>query len=177
MLGTNLVGWEWDAIARGGPHERFVAAAPPGVLRLAESDPAARPRDPDSELEYLVDDGRTYSRTAPPDQGSAVQAVTWRHASGARVFAAGSIQWPWGLGPYFPVWTAGPGRPARTYADLPLEPSHGLGALRHATRNLLEEAGVHAVRPADDDAEGPVASGPPEVTGAKPAAARRRVVD
>jgi hypothetical protein len=74
-LGT--LGYEWDIDADN-------AARPPGLIRLSSTTVADAP--------VLQDYGGTYAA------GTATHALTfYRHASGARVFGAGTVQWAWGL--------------------------------------------------------------------------------
>ena len=76
-LPTGVLGYEWDVDADNG-------ARPPGLMRLS--------RTTLTTGGVLKDWGSTYG------SGSATHALTlYRHASGARVFGAGTIQWSWGL--------------------------------------------------------------------------------
>ncbi|HST54965.1 MAG TPA: N,N-dimethylformamidase beta subunit family domain-containing protein [Solirubrobacteraceae bacterium] len=87
-LGPNLVGWEWDQIpSQAG----YLAVQPPGVKRITLTD-VTNPED-----SFIQDAGRARATTPPPGQPSNVSAVEYRAASGALVFAAGTIQWSYGL--------------------------------------------------------------------------------
>ena len=74
-LGT--LGYEWDSDLDNG-------FRPPGLIRLSTT-----------TLTFggaLLDHGSTYG------SGTQTHALTlYKHSSGARVFGAGTIQWPWGL--------------------------------------------------------------------------------
>jgi hypothetical protein len=72
---SQLVGYEWDAVVNNG-------FTPPGLIMLSASTPAAT----------------TIAPSLPPGTNSnASNAVRYTAASGAKVFATGSIQWMWGL--------------------------------------------------------------------------------
>jgi Domain of unknown function (DUF4082)/Bacterial Ig-like domain/Bacterial Ig domain len=78
-LPTGTLGYEWDEEVDNGHR-------PPGLIRLSET-------TVDLVGEYhLKDQGNTYS------SGTATHRMTlYRHASGALVFGAGTVQWAWGL--------------------------------------------------------------------------------
>lgn len=77
VLGTSILGFEWDEDIDNGYR-------PPGLQRLSETAVSVPAR--------LVDEGANY---AP---GVATHSLTlYRHASGALVFGAGTVQWAWGL--------------------------------------------------------------------------------
>jgi hypothetical protein len=106
-LPVGTLGYEWDVDADNGQR-------PPGLIRLSSTTVANAP--------LLQDFGSTYA------SGSASHALTlYRHASGARVFGAGTVQWPWGL-------DATHDR-AGTAADL---------RMQQATVNLLADMGVQS---------------------------------
>jgi uncharacterized protein DUF4082/Big-like domain-containing protein/N,N-dimethylformamidase beta subunit-like protein/purple acid phosphatase-like protein/all-beta uncharacterized protein/BACON domain-containing protein len=76
-LAADTVGYEWDEDIDNG-------VRPPGLIRLSDTTL--------SGVEYLQDWGSTYA------SGTANHALTlYRHASGALVFGAGTVQWSWGL--------------------------------------------------------------------------------
>ena len=76
-LPNSTLGYEWDIDADNG-------FRPPGLIRLSTT---AVPNAP-----VLQDQGSTF---AP---GLATHSLTfYKHASGARVFGAGTVQWMWGL--------------------------------------------------------------------------------
>ena len=71
------LGYEWDSDLDNG-------SRPAGLIRLSDTSVA--------NVDKLQDNGSTYAT------GTANHALTfYRHASGARVFGAGTIQWTWGL--------------------------------------------------------------------------------
>ncbi len=77
VLPDGTLGYEWDTDADNG-------FRPPGLMRLSSTVATG--------VEVLQDFGSTYGT------GSATHALTlYKHASGARVFGAGTIQWSWGL--------------------------------------------------------------------------------
>jgi hypothetical protein len=76
-LADSTLGYEWDIDADNG-------FRPPGLIRLSSTTVANAP--------VLQDAGSTYA------SGPATHSLTlYRHASGARVFGAGTVQWAWGL--------------------------------------------------------------------------------
>ena len=77
QMPDGTLGYEWDEDADND-------SRPPGLIRLSDTTV--------NGVEILVDNGSTYAT------GSANHALTlYRHASGALVFGAGTIQWTWGL--------------------------------------------------------------------------------
>jgi hypothetical protein len=161
QIGTNLVGWEWDAIPLGGAYGAFGPAQPASVKRLAETDIASF-NQPGNDVLYLRDAGRVYSAAPDPGQGSKVHAVTYRAPSGAHVFASGTIQWSFGLGPHFES------DPQATY-----ELNHGpvdssQAVIRQATANILADGGVRPTTPEgivlDSGTVAPPTTGPPSST-------------
>ncbi|MEY4748815.1 MAG: hypothetical protein RIQ60_1029 [Pseudomonadota bacterium] len=109
-LAASTLGYEWDVDADNGQR-------PPGLMRLSSTTVTNAP--------VLQDFGSTY---AP---GSATHALTvYRHASGARVFSAGTVQWSWGLDATHD--RAGPPADAR---------------MQQATINLLADMGVQPGSP------------------------------
>jgi hypothetical protein len=162
-IGGNLVGWEWDAIPKGGYYTRYVGRQPAGVQRLAETVPQLGV--PGSDLAYLRDAGRDYEGS-PDAQGREIHAVTYRAPSGAYVFAAGTIQWSFGLGPHFEA------SGGATYENPPVDSYSVLnGVIQQATHNILYDGGVvpataEGVVFDDQPAppQGPPSTGPPVVT-------------
>ncbi|HEY5807007.1 MAG TPA: DUF4082 domain-containing protein, partial [Povalibacter sp.] len=76
-LPDGTLGYEWDSDLDNG-------ARPGGLIRLSDTTV--------SGVDKLQDYGSTYA------SGTANHALTfYKHSSGARVFGAGTIQWPWGL--------------------------------------------------------------------------------
>ena len=78
-LTDGTLGYEWDEDVP------TTGSGPPGLFRLSDTD---------------VDSSRACSRTTgrPTDPRRRRTALTlYRHASGALVFGAGTVQWSWGL--------------------------------------------------------------------------------
>jgi hypothetical protein len=76
-LGADIIGYEWD-------EDIDNSARPAGLFQLSSTTIAGAPR--------LQDYGSSYG------SGTATHTLTlYRHASGAFVFGAGTIQWSWGL--------------------------------------------------------------------------------
>jgi hypothetical protein len=100
------LGYEWDADVDNG-------SRPAGLFRLSSSTIDVSPNK-------LQDYGSTYGA------GSVTHSLTmYRHASGALVFGAGTVQWSWGLDD------------GHDRAPTPTDPS-----MRQATINLLADMGV-----------------------------------
>ncbi len=76
-LAEDTLGYEWDADADNGHR-------PPGAFRLSST------TVPDAPV--LQDHGSSYSR-----ETASHNMTLYRHASGALVFGAGTVQWSWGL--------------------------------------------------------------------------------
>jgi YD repeat-containing protein len=90
-VGTNLVGWEWDAIPT---QAQYLAKQPAGVKPLTNSSiPLSQ------QVDWLQDEGRIYTKTNPPGQCACSQAVKYTAASGALVFSGGSNNWENALAP------------------------------------------------------------------------------
>ncbi len=127
-IGSKFVGWEWDAVPT---QAQYLEQQPAGVVRLTESFPEGG--------NWLQDEGRTYSSSAPPGQSDVASAVKYTAESGAMVFAAGTDQWSWGLGPHNPAGAFG-SEPvdisdprieqvtANVFADMEVDPNtpHGI---------------------------------------------------
>jgi PKD repeat protein len=90
-IGTNLVGWEWDAIPT---QAQYLSRQPAGVKPLTNS-----PIPLGQNVDWLQDEGRIYAKTPPPGQCACGQAVKYTAASGAIVFSAGTNNWANGLAP------------------------------------------------------------------------------
>ena len=104
-LPVGTLGYEWDVDVDNG-------VRPPGLMRLSRTTVANAP--------VLQDNGSTYAA------GTATHALTlYRHAGGALVFGAGTVQWSWGLDAVHDR--------AGTPAD---------ARIRQATVNLLADMGV-----------------------------------
>ena len=75
------LGYEWDEDFDNGHR-------PAGLARLSSTTVVIT----GAEQQYLLDHGSTYGG------GTATHSLTlYRHGSGALVFGAGTVQWPWGL--------------------------------------------------------------------------------
>ena len=129
-IGTNLVGWEWDAVPS---QPGYLAFQPGGVIQVAKTNVNL------PGVEWLQDYGREYASTPPPGQPGFTEAVKYRAPSGALVFAGGTIQWSWGLGPHFL------NQPQDTYSEAPVESSDS--RIQQATYNILSEMGVQPGTP------------------------------
>ena len=136
-LPTGVLGTEWDEDIDNG-------FRPAGLVRLSTTTVAGVPR--------LADYGTTFI------SGTSTHHLTfYRHGSGALVFAAGTIQWPWGLDDQH---------------DLPGAPTDA--RMQQATVNLLADMGVQAatLQPAlvaataSSDTTSPVAAFVEPATGA-----------
>jgi hypothetical protein len=104
LIGSDLVGWEWDGIPRAASpvYAAAAGALPAGMKRVTETDIAtSTPNTSPDARQYLQDAGRAYGATPPAGQPSTTQAITYTAPSGAQVFAAGTMQWSWGLAPHF----------------------------------------------------------------------------
>ncbi len=131
-IGTNLNGWEWDSIPT---QSQYLSKEPSGVKRLTLSDLGTAPSPP----EWIQDEGLLYSTLPPPGQPSTVSAVKYTAASGALVFAAGTIQWSWGLAPHYLD------KPSESYEDPPVDSSDP--RIQQATYNILADGGVQPQTP------------------------------
>ncbi len=104
-LADRTLGYEWDVDADNG-------VRPPGLIGLSRTTVANAP--------VLKDHGSTFG------EGTATHRLSlYRHASGAKVFGAGTVQWPWGLDAVHD--RAGPGADQR---------------MQQATVNLLADMNV-----------------------------------
>jgi N,N-dimethylformamidase beta subunit-like, C-terminal len=99
-VGADLIGWEWDAIPQPSSplYARAAAVQPDGVERVTET---PMPPDPTGNLYFAADDGWVGALLPPPGQGPNVHSSIYRAPSAALVFAAGTMQWTWGLGPHY----------------------------------------------------------------------------
>jgi Domain of unknown function (DUF4082)/Bacterial Ig-like domain/Bacterial Ig domain len=109
-LPVGVLGFEWD-------EDRDNGFRPAGLVRLSKTTiPVGT---------YLLDYGSAYGG------GTATHRLTlYRHASGALVFGAGTIQWSWGLDP---MHDTAPGLPGPAAAD---------PRMQQATVNLLADMAV-----------------------------------
>ena len=109
-------------------------SGPPGLPRLSSTTIVIT----SAERQYLLDHGSTYGG------GTATHSLTlYRHANGALVFGAGTVQWPWGLDTNHdrgspPPLPGNPAYPAFAQA---------LHDMRQATMNLFTDMGVPPATP------------------------------
>jgi hypothetical protein len=72
---SRLVGYEWDAIVNNG-------SSPAGIITLSQS----------------ITNATTVAPNLPPGTNASISnAIRYTASSGAKVFAAGSVQFSWGL--------------------------------------------------------------------------------
>jgi YD repeat-containing protein len=90
-IGTNLTGWEWDAIPT---QAQYLAKQPAGVKPLTSSTIPLG-----NNVDWIQDEGRIYAKTPPAGQCACGQAVKYTAPSGALVFAAGTNDWANALAP------------------------------------------------------------------------------
>src|SRR5262245_38993439 len=132
-IGPKLVGFEWDAVPT---QAQYTSRQPAGVKRLTASNTSG----PSSE--WVQDEGRVYGPQPAPGQPNTVNAVKYTAASGAHVFAAGTNEWSWGLGPHY-LETVG--TTADTYEDPAVNSSDS--RIQQATYNILSESGAEPGTP------------------------------
>jgi PKD repeat protein len=125
-IGTNLVGWEWDAVPT---QSQYLTRQPSGVKKVMQTTiPLGQ------NVDWLQDEGRAYAKTPPPGQGAVAEAVTYKAASGATVFAAGTNDWANALAPNYDsriaqatynILAGGDAHPGTPSSDLVLDPPSG----------------------------------------------------
>ncbi len=119
-IGTRIVNWEWDAVPT---QPQYLAHQPANVVKLSSTAIA----NGSDQLNWLLDEGRMRSKVAPPPgQPNTVNAVKYKAASGALVFASGTMLWSHGL------------------SNEPQEP------IEQATYNVFSDMGVQPVTPEED---------------------------
>jgi YD repeat-containing protein len=131
-IDSKINGWEWDSIPA---QAQYLSREPSGVKRVSGTDVGTAPSPP----EWIQDEGLLYSSTPPPGQPSTVSAVKYKAASGALVFAAGTIQWSWGLAPHYLD------KPSESYEDPPVDLSDP--RIQQATYNIFADGGVEPLTP------------------------------
>jgi N,N-dimethylformamidase beta subunit-like, C-terminal/Concanavalin A-like lectin/glucanases superfamily/PKD domain len=116
-IGKEIVGWEWDAVPT---QAQYLAHQPAGVKRLT-----ATPVDTlgGASNSWLIDEGRQRANFPPAGQPGTANAVEYTAASGAIVFASGTMRWARGL-------------------ELEADPR-----IEQATYNVLSEMGAQPVTP------------------------------
>ena len=123
VLLKGLLGHEWDEDLDNG-------FRPAGLLRLSETTI--------DNVPYIQDFGSVY------DSGTATHHLTlYRHASGALVFGAGTVQWGWGLDAHHDTETGVP--PERVNANstrVGYDPNGPDRNIQQATVNLFADMGV-----------------------------------
>jgi hypothetical protein len=123
VLLKGLLGHEWDEDLANG-------FRPPGLFRLSETTI--------DNLPYVQDCGSVF------DSGTATHHLTlYRHASGALVFGAGTVQWGWGLDAHHDTDTGVPPERANSNSTrIGVDPSGPDRNVRQATVNLFADMGV-----------------------------------
>ncbi len=118
-IGTRIVNWEWDAVPT---QAQYLAHQPANVVKLSST-----PIENGSpETNWLQDEGRVRAKLPPPGQPNTVNAVKYKAASGALVFATGTMLWSHGLSN---------------------EPQ---GPIEQATYNIFSDMGVQPVTPEEE---------------------------
>ena len=123
MLLKGLLGHEWDEDIDNG-------FRPTGLFRLSETTI--------DNVPYVQDCGSIF------DSGTATHHLTmYRHASGALVFGAGTVQWAWGLDEHHDTETGvPPERVNENTTRVGVDPNGPDPAIRQATVNLFADMGV-----------------------------------
>jgi PKD repeat protein len=88
-IGEMIVNWEWDAVPT---QPQYLAHQPANVVKLSSTAPLGG-----SETTWIQDEGRIRAKLPPPGQPNLVNAVKYKAASGALVFASGTMEWARGL--------------------------------------------------------------------------------
>ena len=131
VLLKGLLGHEWDEDLDNG-------FRPPGLFRLSETTI--------DNVPYVQDCGSVF------DSGSATHHLTlYRHASGALVFGAGTVQWAWGLDAHHDTETGvPPERVNENTTRVGVDPNGPDPVIRQATVNLFADMGVQPATLAAD---------------------------
>ena len=131
MLLKGLLGHEWDEDLDNG-------FRPPGLIRLSETTI--------DNVPYVQDCGSVF------DSGTATHHLTlYRHASGALVFGAGTVQWAWGLDAHHDTETGvPPERVNENTTRVGVDPNGPDRNVRQATVNLFADMGVQPAALAPD---------------------------
>ena len=131
VLLKGLLGHEWDEDLDNG-------FRPPGLFRLSETTI--------DNVPYVQDCGSVY------DSGTATHHLTlYRHASGALVFGAGTVQWAWGLDAHHDTETGvPPERVNENTTRVGVDPNGPDRNVRQATVNLFADMGVQPATLAPD---------------------------
>ena len=131
VLLKGLLGHEWDEDLDNG-------FRPPSLFRLSETTI--------DNVPYVQDCGSVF------DSGTATHHLTlYRHASGALVFGAGTVQWPWGLDAHHDTETGVPPERVNENTTRVGVDSNGPDRnVRQATVNLFADMGVQPATLAPD---------------------------
>ena len=131
VLLKGLLGHEWDEDLDNG-------FRPPGLFRLSETTI--------DNVPYVQDCGSVF------DSGTATHHLTlYRHASGALVFGAGTVQWAWGLDAHHDTETGvPPERQNENTTRVGVDPNGPDRNVRQATVNLFADMGVQPATLAPD---------------------------
>ena len=131
VLLKGLLGHEWDEDLDNG-------FRPPGLFRLSETTI--------DNVPYVQDCGSEF------DSGTATHHLTlYRHASGALVFGAGTVQWAWGLDAHHDTETGvPPERVNENTTRVGVDPNGPDRNVRQATVNLFADMGVQPATLAPD---------------------------
>lgn len=123
VLLKGLLGHEWDEDIDNG-------FRPAGLFRLSETTI--------DNVPYIQDHGTVY------DSGTATHHLTlYRHAGGALVFGAGTIQWGWGLDAHHDTETGVPPERANSSSTrVGVDPNGPDRTIQQATVNLFADMGV-----------------------------------
>ncbi len=152
VLPKGLLGHEWDEDIDNG-------FRPAGLFRLSETTI--------DNVPYVQDCGSVF------DSGTATHHLTmYRHASGALVFGAGTVQWAWGLDEHHDTETGvPPERVNENTTRVGVDPNGPDPAIRQATVNLFADMGVQPETLAPDltRAEASTDQTPPTSRVAEPA--------
>ena len=119
-IGNRIVNWEWDAVPT---QPQYLAHQPANVVKLSSTAIA----NGSDQLNWLLDEGRMRSKVSPPPgQPNTVNAVKYKAASGALVFASGTMLWSHGLS------------------------NETQAPIQQATYNVFSDMGVQPVTPEED---------------------------
>ncbi|MCZ6870192.1 MAG: Ig-like domain-containing protein [Gammaproteobacteria bacterium] len=123
VLLKGLLGHEWDEDLDNG-------FRPPGLFRLSETTI--------DNVPYIQDHGSVF------DSGTATHHLTlYRHASGALVFGAGTVQWAWGLDAHHDADTGVPTERANSDSTrVGVDPNGPDRDVQQATVNLFADMGI-----------------------------------
>ncbi|GCD92153.1 N,N-dimethylformamidase beta subunit family domain-containing protein [Nocardioides sp. LS1] len=147
-IGSSVIGYEWDQDADNG-------SRPAGLFRVSQTTGSA---------EVLQDYGSTYA------SGTATHSMTmYKAPSGALVFGAGTIQWPWALDANHDRGSAAADTAARQatvnlLADMGVQPTTLQSGLVAASASTDTTAPVSAITAPANNANVPV-GGQVTVTG------------